>query len=191
MAEYKLVNTEQLDTDILGIATALRNKLGTTEKLAFPNGLIDAITSMAAGGGGGGGLPVTVQAIDSGIYTAASNVAGEYQIPHSLGVAPDFYILWLQDLQSIPQGTQRKQVYYYIKAKEYNNGGCYFSIGFEHSVDIPGYYIPVFSQDDNLGKYATAEYITLKKGPIENAYGVQSPVGPYVWICGKVVKGWV
>lgn len=189
MADYKVVNSEQLNEDLTAIATAIRTKAGISGELSFPNGLIEAITNMSAGGGGD--LPVTVQAIDSGIYTTPNTNGGEFQIPHSLGVAPDFYILWLQDLPSIPQGTERKHVYYYIKAAKYDNGGCYFSIGFEHSVDIPGYYIPVYSQNNNLGKYATAEYITLEKGPIENAYGVQSPAGPYVWICGKVVKGWV
>mgnify|MGYP003398572287 FL=1 len=36
MANYKVVDTDQLDSDLISIAEAIRAKRGTSEKLTFP-----------------------------------------------------------------------------------------------------------------------------------------------------------
>lgn len=49
MAEYKVVDTEQLDTDLANIASAIKAKSGTNESLVFPNGFIEAVNTIAVG----------------------------------------------------------------------------------------------------------------------------------------------
>ena len=46
MAEYKVVNSEQLDADLKVVADAIRAKCGETESLAFPNGMKSAIETI-------------------------------------------------------------------------------------------------------------------------------------------------
>lgn len=53
MAEYKVINATQLDTDLQSIADKLKEKAGTTEPLTFPNGFIEAADSIQVGGDDG------------------------------------------------------------------------------------------------------------------------------------------
>lgn len=48
MADYKVT-----DTELTGIANAIRTKGGTSEQLVFPNGFTSAINAIPTGGGGG------------------------------------------------------------------------------------------------------------------------------------------
>lgn len=48
MADYKVT-----DTELTGIANAIRTKGGTSEQLVFPNGFTSAINDIPTGGGGG------------------------------------------------------------------------------------------------------------------------------------------
>jgi len=50
MADYKLVNTEQLDADMTSLADVIRAKGGTTETLAWPDGYKNAVANLAVGG---------------------------------------------------------------------------------------------------------------------------------------------
>ena len=49
MANYKVVDTEQLDSDLTIVADAIREKGGTTEKLSFPSGMENAIRAIESG----------------------------------------------------------------------------------------------------------------------------------------------
>lgn len=49
MAEHKVVNTTQLDADLLSIAEAIRLKGGTEVSLEFPQGFIDAVDAITVG----------------------------------------------------------------------------------------------------------------------------------------------
>lgn len=49
MAEYKVVDTEQLDSDLTSVASAIRTKTYTNEELVFPEGFISAINSIEGG----------------------------------------------------------------------------------------------------------------------------------------------
>lgn len=49
MATFKAVNVDQLDTDLTNIASAIKSKSGFNEGLEFPNGFIEAITSIPTG----------------------------------------------------------------------------------------------------------------------------------------------
>lgn len=46
MAEYKIVNSEQLDADLKDVADSIRVKNGTTEELTFPNDFKSAINNI-------------------------------------------------------------------------------------------------------------------------------------------------
>lgn len=52
MPNYKLVDSEKLDSDLTVVADAIRAKGGTAEALAFPDGMKTAIENIKAGGGG-------------------------------------------------------------------------------------------------------------------------------------------
>lgn len=50
MADYKLVDAEQLDAGLKTVADAIREKGGTTEDLAFPDGMESAVRAIQSGG---------------------------------------------------------------------------------------------------------------------------------------------
>jgi hypothetical protein len=47
MADYKVVNAEQLDADLSAVADAIRERAGTTEELAFPGGFVSAVEGIS------------------------------------------------------------------------------------------------------------------------------------------------
>lgn len=47
MAENKVVNITQLESDLTSIANAIREKTGGSDSLAFPNGFVSAIDGLA------------------------------------------------------------------------------------------------------------------------------------------------
>ena len=51
MANYKVVDTDQLDADLKVVADAIREKGGTTDELAFPDGMATAVSEIQSGGG--------------------------------------------------------------------------------------------------------------------------------------------
>lgn len=46
MATYKVVDADQLDSDLSKIAVAIRGAGGTTQKLSFPQEMVSAIGSL-------------------------------------------------------------------------------------------------------------------------------------------------
>lgn len=53
MADYKVVDSAQLDADLKVVADAIREKGGTTEQLSFPQGMKQAVEAIQSGGGSG------------------------------------------------------------------------------------------------------------------------------------------
>lgn len=51
MAEYKVIDATQLDADMTEVADAIRDKAGTTEQLAWPDGYKSAVAAIETGGG--------------------------------------------------------------------------------------------------------------------------------------------
>lgn len=49
MANYKLVNADQLDADMTSVADSIRAKAGTSEQLEWPSGYKTAIDSISTG----------------------------------------------------------------------------------------------------------------------------------------------
>ena len=50
MSTYKVVDADQLDTDLTSVASAIRTKGGTSADLTFPSGFVSAIEDMPSGG---------------------------------------------------------------------------------------------------------------------------------------------
>lgn len=88
MPNYKAVDSEALDANLLSIANAIREKVGTSEALAFPNGFVSAIEALASGGSG--------LAYDMGEFILDTDtVTGkEVSVPHNLGDIPEFICVW-------------------------------------------------------------------------------------------------
>lgn len=51
MPNYKVVNADQLDTDLTTVSDAIQAKAGTSEQLVFPDGFVSAIGDIQTGGG--------------------------------------------------------------------------------------------------------------------------------------------
>lgn len=49
MAKYKVIDTEQLETDLESVADAIRSKSGTSENLAFPEDFVSTIEEIETG----------------------------------------------------------------------------------------------------------------------------------------------
>lgn len=76
MANYKIVNADQLDSDLALVADSIRTKAGKTEKLAFPDGFKSIVDGISTG--------VTVQ-VKTGTVTGVSGSAKTV----SCGFKPD------------------------------------------------------------------------------------------------------
>lgn len=51
MANYKVIDAEQLDSDLTTVADAIREKGGTDDPLAFPEGFVSAVNALELSGG--------------------------------------------------------------------------------------------------------------------------------------------
>ena len=112
MADNKVVNTTQLEADLVSIADAIRAKAESSDSLVFPSGFVDAIANIVTGGG----LPDGVSALATGTYTPTSKTQGKITITHNLGVEPSFYIFAKQNwaTRSDTSGTQPIFLDFYI-----------------------------------------------------------------------------
>lgn len=56
--------------------------------------------------GGGGGLPENLSALDCGIYTANSTVTTTVNVPHKMGVVPDFCVwILIKSCETVPAAS--------------------------------------------------------------------------------------
>ena len=77
MAYDKVVDSSVLDAGLKTIADAIREKGGTSDNLAFPTAMAEAITAIESGGA----------KIAQGTFTVSENVSS-YTVQHNLGVKP-------------------------------------------------------------------------------------------------------
>ncbi|MBP3589501.1 MAG: hypothetical protein J6J61_02900 [Muribaculaceae bacterium] len=74
MAYDKLVDSIALDTGLKAIADAIREKVGTSDSLAFPTGFSEAIAAIQTGSGGTGGGGTGGLLIESGSFTPVEEI---------------------------------------------------------------------------------------------------------------------
>lgn len=105
MPNYKIVDVDQLDNDLKGVANSIRAKGGTSGQLSFPDGFKSAIRNIPQEGGSGSGiidvtelptsgidenavyrLTKSIQTEKTEIYILASGVVTIQQYLTSLGV---------------------------------------------------------------------------------------------------------
>lgn len=67
MAIYKMVNADQLDSDLALVADSIRSKGGTSEQLAFPDGFKSAVDAISTG--------ATIQRKSDSFTTSSSGTA--------------------------------------------------------------------------------------------------------------------
>lgn len=80
MAVDKLVDSTQLDSDLISIANAIRTKGGTSAQLEFPNGFISAVQAIPTGGSPTGTKQITTNG--TGI-DVASYAYADVAVPNS------------------------------------------------------------------------------------------------------------
>lgn len=115
MAYDKVVDSSVLDAGLKQIANAIREKGGTSDNLAFPQAMADAIAAIEAGGGG----------IEIIKYTPAENVSKPV-ISHSLGSVPAAAIIIAEtDPDDVPMIT--KSVAYGFTKGTYHNTAPYYN----------------------------------------------------------------
>lgn len=83
MAYDKVVDSSVLDAGLKQIADAIREKGGTSDNLAFPQAMADAIAAIEAGGA----------QVESGVVTLTSDSTSGVEIYHGLGVVPNAVIV--------------------------------------------------------------------------------------------------
>lgn len=54
MSDYRVIDAEQLDSDLTILADAIRSKGGTSEQLSFPQGMVSAVEAISSGDSGAG-----------------------------------------------------------------------------------------------------------------------------------------
>lgn len=89
MAYDKVVDSSVLDSGLLQIANAIREKGGTADSLAFPDAMAAAIASIEAGGGGGVATGSLVFDTD---YTMEP-----IEIIHEIGKIPTAFVLYREN----------------------------------------------------------------------------------------------
>lgn len=95
MANYKIVDSDQLDADLSLVAGAIRNKSGTSDNLVFPTGFVSAVNAISSNGGNNG-LPIGITALASGTHTCATDPLGVLKIRHGLDVTPNFFVIFAE-----------------------------------------------------------------------------------------------
>ena len=94
MAYDKVVDSAVLDAGLKQIADAIREKGGTSDNLAFPTAMADAIVAIESGGGSGNvdlsGFP-NISKVKTGSFTLTSN-AKKYEVSHGLGELPKIFV---------------------------------------------------------------------------------------------------
>lgn len=90
MAYDKVVDSSVLDAGLKQIADAIREKAGTSDNLAFPTAMAEAIAAIEAGGGSGASENIK---ITSGTYTPSEDTEN-LVIEQDFGGTPFALLLW-------------------------------------------------------------------------------------------------
>ena len=139
---------------LTAIADGFRASRGTTEQLS-----LDQMAVLAADpvGGGGGGLPDNISALDCGVYTATSASTATVNVPHNMGVVPDFCVWMLvKSCETVPAAYTN--VMGCILAKH-----CVLS---SSSSSIYGAFQAITGYNASKSLARTASGATSKNGPV-------------------------
>ena len=167
MAEHKVVNTTQLESDLTSIANAIREKSGASGSLVFPDGFADAIAEIV------GELPGNITALASGSFTP-SDYPTTYTIEHGLGVAPNFYMI--RDTDKLLYSSHANRILT-ICAADFSSQPVLVLL---YTNSTTSTFTPRTSLGSTIGN---ATSITTPK--INDSYVFQSG-HTYHWVCGVI-----
>ena len=115
MAYDKMVDSAVLDAGLKQIADAIRAKGGTSDNLAFPAAMADAIAAIESGGADLSQLGYTKTSCGS-ITPTTSNVQ---QFIHNLGVMPKLIMVFTDDDTTVLNAAQH--TFFYSMARAFTN----------------------------------------------------------------------
>ena len=116
MALDKVVDSAVLDAGLKQIADAIREKGGTSDSLAFPTAMAEAIAAIQAGGGGG-------IKYSTGTYTpeATSTNSTNVVFKHLLGEKPSLILFYRKDYTTRHTQNEAVSTIVATKASGYNH----------------------------------------------------------------------
>ena len=179
MANYKLVNADQLDSDLQAIANAIREKDGTTAKLSFPAGMESAISNIfnftVVGGTTAPSSPkentIWVQTdvdITSWVFSAtepAEPVEGMVWIVTGTTSNVEFNALKKNEIQVYPKSAKQYDsgVWERVTSMVYQSGEFVEMI---HSIDIRGQIIFTTHSAASISKLKSENLFIMENGEV-------------------------
>lgn len=142
MAYDKVVDSAVLDAGLKQIADEIREKGGTSDTLAFPTAMAEAIAAIQAGGGGG----ITYA---KGTITPAENITGPFSIEHNLGENPSMLVFWRKSHSTF---KQKNEIINAVDSKESGSQLVTF-------VDSSGFWIASDNSSGLTGAYSSSSYV--------------------------------
>lgn len=110
MAYDKVVDSTILDAGLRSIADAIREKAGTSDNLAFPTAMAEAIAAIQAGGG-----------MKTGTFCPAEFTSlrgNNWVVNHSLNAIPKYIFVWKEDLFGITDTRTKNEIYCILSSPE-------------------------------------------------------------------------
>ena len=176
MAYDKVIDSSVLDAGLKQIADAIREKGGTTDSLAFPAAMADAIAANEAGGVSGGG--------DGGVFATGSITPASstpyVEIAHEFGKIPKFAIII--DTNITKQAIVGAVTYSYYIDEKTRRHACYKS-GTWNVMSYSGNIEETNTASYMYGKWNSATKSTVICGPSSGPNGFINGVN-YTWIIG-------
>lgn len=184
MAFDKVVDSTALEAGLTQIATAIREKGGTTDVLAFPTAMVEAITAIQAGGGSSwtGNYSVfatgtftptenaTEWSIDTGVPYVNKKQTGANYFQQSL-------IVWRE-----PDGTTISGLFiatmrsYVVGTPDYNGGAFGSAGGFTERLLFRKSSNPFPNEGETIWQLTGNQYVNFRAGK------------PYRWVLLGTLK---
>lgn len=172
MAYDKVVDSAVLNAGLTQIANAIREKAGTSDSLAFPAAMAEAILAIEAGGGGAN--------IVAGTYTPASTQTSRVTVTHNLGTEPTGVIFAKQTSQINNNDTI---LFLWLTGNSAFRAQYYNGSFASSSISVSGANTQVHAQNHSNTDIVCGLTATTFQTP-KNLYA-----GTYVWVVfGEVLK---
>lgn len=180
MAYDKVVDSSVLDAGLKAIADAIREKGGTSDNLAFPTAMAEAIAAIEAGGGA---------KMAYGTFTPTEKIGqvftqGHMEVTHGLGEVPDFAMFFISGVGTKEIGDVFGSIgfseYSRMPTVKMNNAGfssCYASNDYGRitsTTQPESSYVPICCATEN----------TIRFGQ-NNVYSFNLGLHTYFWVVGK------
>lgn len=190
MAFDKVVDSTALEAGLTQIATAIREKGGTTDVLAFPDAMAEAIAAIETGGGGGGNFAC-------GTFTPADTTAAQIEITHGLGAVPELFFIAAASSANGLYSRQKpygQAFFYYVKIGVITSGismgkiDCGVRCRMSYA-DYEGYNSGTVKETLGTGfnYYIAADSEKIYWPNRNTNYGFGKTPVPFVWVAMKEI----